>query len=211
MAPEPARRLIDSLGLIAVSIFNGPGRSFVVDSQDPSGGSLVPIKATVKLFLNPVSPPPVPHLVGLKRAAAESHARGDGYTMDVQHQQRVVLQLFERVATQEPDTETIARGDRFIHVDLSIPFIPPPLSATILVLAVGGTAAKVRKPGKTTKPLTDLDISVELSKGTTPVLSPVPEHGLIRSAVTFTLDRGRGDWIVTSSEKSLIAHSDPHG
>jgi beta-lactam-binding protein with PASTA domain len=214
MAFEVARRLIDSVGLTTVSTATGPGTSFVVRSQRPAPGSLVPFGAQVILALDSLVIRSVPHLVGLKRAAAEEHASADGFTMSIQKRRRALLQLFEQVATQESDLLTIARGDQRIEVDLATPLIPPLPAGIALVLAAAGTAMKVRSkraPRGKGRPLTDLNIVLEMAPAAPPTPSPIPNDRVIRTAITFELDSGRGEWTVESEANSLISHIETHG
>ena len=213
MSFEGARRLIDSLGLITVSTAANAGKNFVVRAQRPDPGSLVPFGAQVTLALEPTDVRSVPHLVGLKRAAAADHALADGFTMSIHNRRRVLLQLFERVVMQEPDTQTIGRGDQAIQVELATPLVPPLPAGIALVLAAAGTAlkARTRRPqqGKV-RPLGDLHISLDLTTATPPVPSPIPDDRVIRTAITFALDTGRGEWTIESKDKSLVSHIRTH-
>ncbi|MDB4888986.1 MAG: pknL [Gemmatimonadetes bacterium] len=209
---EGARRLIDGLGLVTVSTNAATGRTFVVRSQRPDSGSLVPFGAQVALVLDSLDVPPVPHLVGLRRAAAEDRANADGFTLTIQNQHRVLMQLFEEVSSQEPTERTIARGDVRILVDLATPLFPPLPAAIVLVLAAAGTAATVRikhPPSENSLPVSDLHFALETTSAPA-VLSPVPDDRVIRTAVTFTLDTDRGEWTIDSADTSLVSHIKTH-
>jgi beta-lactam-binding protein with PASTA domain len=210
---EGARRLIDSLGLSTVSTTASMGRNFVVRSQRPDAGSLVPFGAQVALTLEPIAVRSVPHLVGLKSTAAAEHASADGFTMSIQNRRRVLLTFFERVATQEPDLMTISRGDQRIEVDLATPLVPPVPAGVALVLAAAATAVKARSKrtrGSNGHPITDLHIELVLSPAPPPVPSPIPDDRVIRTAITFALDTDRGAWTVESDANSLVAHIHTH-
>jgi len=156
----------------------------------------------------------VPHLVGLKRSAAEEHATVDGYTMSIQNRHRSLLNFFETVASQESELLTTTRGDQTIEVDLATPLVPPVPAGIALVLVAAGTAATVRSkraPRGKGRPLADLDFAIVLSAVAPPVPSPIPNDRVIRTAITFELDSGRGEWMVESEANSLISHIETHG
>ncbi|MEO8335624.1 MAG: PASTA domain-containing protein [bacterium] len=214
MTFESARRLIDSVGLTTASTVEDTARSFIVRSQSPAAGSLVRVGAAVTLDLEGTDPPrSVPHLVGLARIAAEAHARADGFTISIVNHRRVLLQFSDRVSTQEPDAATLARGDQLINVDLAIPLIPPVPAAILLLLGTVGTAVKVRNKRtrrESHRPLSDLDFVVAASPRGIPVPSPVPGDRVIRTAITFTLDTTRGEWMLDTADTSLIGRIDSH-
>ena len=213
LSADSARKVLAHHGVIAVATSIGEGTSFVVASQDPDPGTLVPMRAEVTLALEQVSSTrPVPNLVGLRRAAAAAHASGDGFALSVQSSRRVFLQLFERVALQEADTLTIRRGDQVIHVDLAIPLIPPLPAGIVLVLVAAGITVWKPKPERVpqAQPLPGLDIQFNLPPPSPPALARTPDDRVIRSAITFTLDAGAGEWRLESGAPSLIAQVDTH-
>lgn len=210
LTDDSARAVLNTHGLTSVMTSVSTGRSQVVTLQDPEPGSLVVLRAEVRLQLAPVSVRRPPNLVGLRRAAAAAHATGDGFAMSVQSSRRVFLRLFERVAAQEPDTVTIGRGDQVIHVDLAIPLIPPIPGAIVLVLMTAGIATLKPRPPSGSSPLIGLSVAFDLPAPSPPVPSLTANDSVIRSAVTFTLDAGRGEWQVESNASSIIAHVDTH-
>jgi len=210
---ELARSLIDRAGLTTQSTTTDTGRTFIVRSQRPAAGSYVPARAAVMLVLERLDIRPVPHLVGLKRVDAETHARADAYTMSIAISRKALLQLFDRVSWQEPDSVITNRGDQVIQVELTSPLIPPIPAALAFVLLAAGSAVTVRntrKPRVQRKPLTDLSIVLDTRSAVPPVSISAPDDRVIRAAITYTLDSGHGKWILISHDDSLIAQRKTH-
>jgi hypothetical protein len=132
--------------------------------------------------------------------------------MSVQNTRRVLLLLLDRVTAQEPDAQTIARGDQVIQVDLATPLVPPVPAAIALVLLTTGTAAKVRQSRRRRvqrKPLADVDVVVDMPSRA-PISISTPDGHMVRSAITFTLERRQGDWVIEPKDDSLLAHPPTH-
>jgi beta-lactam-binding protein with PASTA domain len=202
---EPARQLLDSLGLRTVSTIADTGRTLAVATQTPRAGTLVRPGARVVLTLVPVTPV-IPDLVGMTESDAREHAQRHGFSMAPQRRRRGLQSWIARVVSQEPATETIRRADAAIRVDLTIPLVPPiPAGIALVVAATAAVALKVRP-----HPLTNVNFELGVAPSPAPRLDVDPARSLVRAAITFTLDPGRGEGRVEPSNQSLVERITPH-